>query len=179
MVADVAGDITRRGIVFPDFTDLSKPLRCTLDGAILDPSNCSSSTLAQWISRQLLVNHVDWVETSRRLLQMTHDFLQNQESSQVQIVSFGPSSSTLLAQVRSGVPHPRCEFLDSTRFRNAQQLKPPPATGGDIAIVGMSVNLPGGSGLEKLWETLSTGLSAVSEACNLVSSAIFSGNADK
>lgn len=178
MLADVAEDITRRGILFPDFVDLVKPLRCTSDGSILDSFSCSCSTLALWISRQLLVDHVDWVETSHRLLQMTQEFLRSKPFSRVQIVSFGPSSRTLLAQARSSVPHPRCEFLDSSSFRKVQESKPPATSGEDIAIVGMGVNLPGGKGPEKLWETLSTGLSAVSEVCLLVSIEFFSRNAD-
>lgn len=148
---EVVQDTRQQQVEFPKFENLQIPIRSTLDGSILDIQT-SNDSLAHWVIRHILLYPVDWVKTSRNIAA-------SQGSVVLQLFSFGPGSESLFTAFRSDDLHPRFEPQDLSSFKHrglsSQQ--------DGIAIVGFGVNFPKGDGEEELWETLSKGLSAVSE----------------
>ena len=148
-VLDVAQDVQRRAIVFPTMADMRKPVRSTVDGSYLP------KTVKDWIPcvvRHLLVHCVDWGKTSQEICSGLAQYRDEKQS--VQILSMGPSTSSLLAEIKAAAPQ-NVRLVDLSPF--SPKASEPLSRPDDIAIVGMGVNLPGSSNLDQLWEILSTG----------------------
>lgn len=160
VVEEVSKDLETRNITFPSFADLKKPLRSTLDGAFLLQGKEKTDTLAETLLRVLLVQTVDWSMTSAEISKAAHKSLDHDPNMEIEIESFGPSSTSLLAEIRRQQHNPRMRVTDVS-----QSLLPPKHSGvkDAIAIIGMAVNFPGGKGAPALWETLLGGFSTVEE----------------
>lgn len=154
VVEEVVRDIKQQNIDFPQFGNLQTPIRSTLDGSILD-THTSNDSLAHWVIRHILLYPVDWVKTSQNIAEVMAD----QGNTVPQLFSFGPSSESLFMEIKSHDLHPRFELKDLSSF----EYRRPSIQKDGIAIVGLGVHFPKGNGEEELWETLSKGLSAVSE----------------
>lgn len=151
VVEEVVQDIKRQKIDLPKFENLHVPIRSTLDGSFLDIQT-SNDSLAHWVIRHILLYPVDWVKTSRNIAA-------NQGSVAPQLFSFGPGSESLFMAFKSDDLHPQFELQDLSSFK----YRGPSSQQDGIAIVGFGVHFPKGEGEKELWETLSKGLSAVSE----------------
>lgn len=151
VVEEVVQDTKQQQIEFPNFENLQIPFRSTLDGSILDIQT-SNDSLAHWVTRHILLYPVDWAKTSRNIAA-------NQGSVVSQLFSFGPGSESLFMAFKSDDLQPRLKPQDLSSFKH----RGPSSQQDGIAIVGFGVHFPKGEGEEELWETLSKGLSAVSE----------------
>ncbi|KAL9620218.1 MAG: hypothetical protein Q9160_005227 [Pyrenula sp. 1 TL-2023] len=104
---------------------------------------------------------VDWHKTALSISKHSSDFLDFNHSRSLEIVSIGPNGSSLLFDIKQ---KPRDRLKIVNWFQDDKF--PKPVASGDknaIAIVGMGINLPKGSTLPELWDTLSKCLSAAEE----------------
>ena len=157
---EVIRDVKRRNIRFPEFKDLKMPVRSSSDGLIINEETSESSSYTTLVVRHLLIHPVDWVKTSKGISSAVQNSLDQTRGKSVEIVSFGPSSDSLFAELKSLNRGAAVTFTDRSAFKSGEATI---IQASDIAIVGMGVNFPKGNGQAQLWETLSTGLSAVSE----------------
>ncbi|KAK4215595.1 hypothetical protein QBC37DRAFT_281428 [Rhypophila decipiens] len=158
----VVNDCERRGISFPVSLEKKKPIRSssTRDGSLFHPTK--PQDVLTWLAEHLLVRCVDWCCTIRAMADNINDYLDKDKNRDltVKVMSFGPGSNSLFPQVAN----PRTQLADLSPFKPAPPISFNPQQHKDsIAIVGMSVNLPLGQSPSQLWETLASGLSAVSE----------------
>lgn len=172
---EVTRDTDKRSVQLPSFDDLRKPIRSTLDGTILDRTDPKPLGIVQWITWHILVHCVDWVTVSSGLSEVVRETLAAQPRSRVQLISFGPSSGLLLADIKTQSAQSNVEILDLSPFKSTTTSTPSPYFQDGIAIVGMGINLPKGKGPKELWETLSNGLSGVQEVFNRQCSYPYSG----
>jgi hypothetical protein len=161
VVTEVLEDLHRRKVVLPCYSSPPKPIRSTLDGSLFDTSNIDSFQVLEWLAQHLLVHCVEWSATAQQIAVRSRQLLEDDPTSVVKLLAFGPSSGNLFPEFDR--IDPRIELLDLSPFKVKQKSSSSGDYQDSIAIVGMSVNLPKGNGTEQLWETLSTGLTAVQE----------------
>lgn len=160
----VLQDVERRRINFPGFRDLNIPIRSTHDGSILDGRTLRTESLAEWVTRHLLIYPVDWVNACEGIIAKIAENRKSHVSIKTEIMSFGPSTESLLAYMKNQTFGPNPKYVDRSSFDSTEnQYTSSINEHDDIAIVGMGVNFPKGKGPKNLWETISSGLSAVSE----------------
>jgi len=157
---EVMRDVKRRNVRFPGFKDLILPVRSSSDGLIISEETTESSSYTTLVARHLLIHPVDWVKTSEGISLAVQNSLEQTRGQPVEIISFGPSTDSLFAELKNRNRDAAVTFTDRSAFKfgEATQIRET-----DIAIVGMGVNFPKGNGQVQLWETLSAGLNAVSE----------------
>ncbi|KAK7978163.1 hypothetical protein PG988_005653 [Apiospora saccharicola] len=165
VVQEVIEDSRRRAISFPPCSARAKAIRSTLDGTLFDMSEAASDEVVAWLSRHLLIHCVNWSDTAEQIATGVRPLLEQEPDATVKILSFGPASSSLFPDLQP--LDSRVTLLDMSPFKMGSGN---PSLSGEtqdgVAIVGMSVNLPKGQGVEMLWETLSQGLDAVQEIPN-------------
>ena len=162
IVDEVCNDIKTRSISFPCLTDGQKPIRSTVDGIYLAPSKHDDISFAVAALRLLLVNSVDWRPTMEKMLASVNDHFDKEPTTNVQILSIGPNTNSLLYGVKSN-PHlnPRLQIIEQSH--SIKISKSASYSSSDIAIVGVGVDFPQSKGMNELWETLSNGLCTVEE----------------
>ena len=159
----IAQDVHDRNIGFPTFEDLKTPIRSTLDGTLLDAHRVGGISFAQWVTRHLLIYPVDWMKTTCGISAAIHRNLENHSEAGIEVVSFGPSSESLLDSVKSQASHSMVTFSDFSSFGATEQHSKSSSQQDDIAIVGMGIEFPKSKGQKGLWKTLSEGLCAVQD----------------
>ncbi|OBS25289.1 hypothetical protein FPOA_05822 [Fusarium poae] len=162
VVEQVEETVTRRSICFPFCQESLRPIYSTLDGTSFNFSGSSPDGLVLWLTRHLLIHCVNWRDTSQAIVADIRRILQPSQATAVDIMSFGPASSSIFPIMES--QNPRIQCIDMSSFKaNKGSTAHPSGRPDDIAIVGMSVKLPKGQGAAQLWDTLSSGLNAVQE----------------
>ena len=111
-VEKVLRDVQRREINFPSMKDLKRPIRPTYDGHILNYQHLYNTNFAEWITRHLLTYPVDWVTTSQRLSINVVDFSKSGETSEVEVIPFGPSTEIIFTEIKTRLSYPRIAFAD-------------------------------------------------------------------
>lgn len=165
VVDEVCQDLKQRDIPFPSFQDLLRPVRSTLDGSYIKQQG--GKPLSYCALTLLLVHPVDWHTTARSISGSISEVLNGNSSKSIELLSIGPSGSSLLFDFKQK-PHSRLQIVNWSQ--QDQLLKSPAvADKNAIAIVGMGINLPKGSTLPELWDTLSKCLSAVEEVFMILS----------
>ena len=159
----VLRDIEQRNVGFPSFRDLKRPLRSTHNGLILDSQHLDTTDLAGWVVRHMLINPVDWVNVSKAISVSVEQSLRSHTPTEVEVVSFGPSTESILADIRSRMSDHRLRYIDRSSFQSKEHQGASASEKESIAIVGMGVHFPKGKGQQELWETLSGGLNAISD----------------
>ena len=159
---EVIRDVKRRNIRFPEFEDLRMSVRSSSDGLIISEKTIGLSSYTMLLVRHLLIHPMDWVKTSSGISLAIQNSLEQTRGQPIEIVSFGPSSDSLFAELKNLNRDSAVTFTDRSAFKSGEAATIQPM---DIAIVGMGVNFPRGNGQAQLWETLSMGLNAVSEVC--------------
>lgn len=163
VVEEVLLDLEERGSGFPSFEDLKKPLRSTLDGGFFESGEGEDSIFVEALLRSLLVTTVDWSVTSKVIAKSTYKLLDQEPSAEVEILSFGPSSTYLLSEIRRRQQHPRMRTADVSQTNSMPKPQRSEDDKDAIAIVGMSVNFPLGEGVDELWDTMTQALNACKE----------------
>lgn len=161
VVQEVIEDVRNRGVSLPSCSVPAKPIRSTLDGTTFDSSYTGAPELLEWLVRHLLVYCVNWKDTAHNIAASVRELLEGESETVVKILSFGPGSGSLFPDFQPS--ESRIELLDLSPFRPSRKDRSSCDDQDSIAIVGLSVNLPGGKGTEELWETLAQGLDAVQE----------------
>ncbi|KAK8134555.1 polyketide synthase [Apiospora sp. TS-2023a] len=166
VVQEVIEDTRRRAISFRSCSAGAKAIRSTLDGTLFDMSNTASEEVVAWLSQHLLIHCVNWSDTAEQIATSVMSLLEQEPEAAVKVLSFGPASSSLFPDLQP--LDSRVALLDMSPFKMGGGNNP--ALSGEqqdgVAIVGMSVNLPKGQGVEMLWDTLSQGLDVVQEIPN-------------
>ena len=160
-VIEVLGDIARRQIYFPDAADLKIALRSTLDGTAVDALSLTTESLVHWVIKQILVCPINWTLVCRGISASIQE-VPNNTMSKFTVVSFGPSSESLFAELKGNSYASNLDLVDLSPFKSSR-LDAWSTNSNDIAIVGMGVNFPKGNDTKEFWTTISEGLSAVSE----------------
>ncbi|KAM0544995.1 hypothetical protein ACHAPJ_011576 [Fusarium lateritium] len=162
VVSSVQREIDRRDVSFPQCSKPMKPIYSSLDGTLFDGLNESSGELQVWLARHLLVHCVNWPRTSQAMAANIQSILQQDSDKIIEVLGFGPSSGSLFPIFEPQDSRIRC--LDVSSFKAGKIFSSQSSNcRNDIAIVGMSVQLPKGQSTSELWETLSQGLNAVQE----------------
>lgn len=160
VIHNVESDIESRKIRFPKFSDLKRPLRSTNDGSLIQV-NATSSQLDRHLVKSLLASCVKWNATMQSMLEQIHSTLADKDTT-VQLECFGPGTGYMLACLKTQQLPARLRIDDLSIPALATKQNPGPQSG-DIAIVGMGINFPGGKGSDELWKTLLKGLNCIQE----------------
>lgn len=151
IVTQVMQDVERRNIRLPTWAMLQAQVRSAATGEILQ---ASSQALVQALLEHIFVDNVDWQSTWRGI-QAEAAERKEQDRGNVRIVFLGPNTSPFQPNARSLTAEGGLECVTT------KSLAQPQFSDDDIAIVGMSVEFPEGSGKEAFWDTLKAGRSTV------------------
>lgn len=150
-------DSETRDISFPDWNSLHSPVRAVTDGDPWIPGSSRSHCLAEAALRSIFNDQVNWRSTSQKMGDSLCDRFKCDSDARYRILGFGPGSRSLLQFAKELSLQNQLEVIDNV----ADSLKSP--SGEDIAIVGLSVNYPGGRGQKQFWDLLAEGTNVVSE----------------
>ncbi len=153
-------DVERRKISFPTWQSLHAAVRSVTHGGYfrsLSPGSGEQTSILEEALRSIFIETVDWRRASINLANSINTRLQTDSSARHRILGFGPGSRSLTQALGSDLLEPHVQVVDN--FAESLALPAPD----DIAIVGLSVNFPGGRGQEQLWETLQGAISTVTE----------------
>jgi hypothetical protein len=162
-VGAILGDVERRKISFPGWKALHAPVLSAADGRHmspnLDPSTplASSTGLLEQALRDMFTQRVDWKRTSANLRDSITARLRGDSSAAYRIIGLGPGSRSLLEPLQRSSLLPGLSVVDDSALFLA------PAPDDSIAVVGLSINVPGAKGQQQFWELLSRVGSTVTE----------------
>ncbi|KAI1746541.1 hypothetical protein F4782DRAFT_545231 [Xylaria castorea] len=144
VVAQVLRDVESRRIEFPTWETLHAPLRSSTTGDRMIRGS-SYGSLLETILSSIFVELCDWKKTRQKLYEEAIKYLTHDHEAKYRILCVGPGTRSLL---QGTVTHDRLSIVG-----NISEL-----IEGDtedmIAIVGMSINYPGASCLDQLWDVL-------------------------
>lgn len=146
----------KRQLAFPSQQDLVVPIISTIDGSLIRSKNGSSSTdLLSQILDMILMECTNWISVEDTIVSLAHE-RRSQNRDILTVCNYGPSNGALTRP--KDVPE-HVEVLDTSVELYADQT----SRESDIAIVGMSLDLPGAPDPEALWRNLMNGLNSCSE----------------
>ena len=145
----IISDVSRRNLVFPTFGDLKLPLRSTFTGKIISQENAGSATLLELIVDMIVVQPVRWDAIVSELSKSPVS------RRPVHLLAIGPGTS--LANVTRKALAGDVSIIDINKYAEESATQEP------IAIVGMSLNMPGASEASQLWHILEEGINTVSQ----------------
>lgn len=151
----IISDVSRRNFVFPTFSDLKLPLRSTFTGKIVSQESAGSATLLELIVDMIVVQPIRWDAIVSELSKSPVS------RCPVHLLAIGPGTS--LANVTRKALAGDVSIIDINRYAEESATQEP------IAIVGMSLNMPGASETSQLWHILEEGINTVSQvnACTI------------
>lgn len=180
VVQDILRDVKRLEIPFPDWAALKIPVRSTVDGTFLASTQPQSDTLLEAAIRCMLIHPVDWQATASNILDSALQRLDMNAELCSRVLALGPNGGSLFTSAKNTALHPRLQIeyrYASTSSRNHHMLTLRSTSSksngteswhkSDIAIVGMSVNLPGGEDLHAFWDMLQNSTNVSTEVINL------------
>lgn len=174
-VNTVLSDVERRKIAFPGWASLHAPVLSCADGRHMSPSSnglnspdgsnpsTPTTSLLEQALRNIFTERVEWKTTSSNLRDSIAARLQSDSSAAYCVLGVGPGTRFLLdplLQASSHSPLPGLTVVEDA----AMYAAPAPD---DIAVVGLSVNVPGAKGQEAFWRLIEAGLSTVGEVRRL------------
>ncbi|KAL2018289.1 hypothetical protein VTK56DRAFT_993 [Thermocarpiscus australiensis] len=158
-VRTILSDVERRKITFPGLESLHAPVLSSADGRHMSPNPSTpltSTGLLEQALRNIFTERVDWKRTSTKLRDSITTRLRGDSSAAYRIIGLGPGSRSLLEPLQGSSPLPGLIVVDDS----AMYLAPAPD---DIAVIGLSINVPGAKGQQQFWQLLSGGVSTVTE----------------
>ncbi|KAI0055306.1 polyketide synthase [Artomyces pyxidatus] len=151
---EVLQDLIRRRITFPSYSNIRTPIRSTYSAELLDKDG--SGSFAEAIVDMILIQPVNWDQVVGSLIEATP------EDQTVRLINVGPGAG-LTRSMERAFPHGNVHSLDLTMPDKVNVKDVPAPAQEPIAIVGMSVNMPGAPNIAKLWEVLEQGINTISE----------------
>jgi hypothetical protein len=170
VLEEVVQGVQKLQIPFPDWSNLQVSVRSTIDGEVLASTQPDSSLLRAAL-RCMLIYPVDWTSTLESSIESSHQRLEANAELHSEVLALGPNARSMLTRGKSAATHPR---LDIRSIPSKENSKTDCLRMDDIAIVGMSVNMPHCHGLEDIWTVLKNGTSLATEVCSAV---VFEGAA--
>lgn len=145
----ILSDVSRRNLAFPTFADLTLPLRSTFSGEIISQESAGPATLLELIVDMIVVQPVRWDAIVSELSKspVSHR--------PVHLLAVGPGTS--LANVTRKALAGDVSIIDINKHAEESATQEP------IAIVGMSLNMPGAPEASQLWRILEDGINTVSQ----------------
>ncbi|KAI1275968.1 ketoacyl-synt-domain-containing protein [Xylaria sp. FL0933] len=153
LVHHVLSDVRSRNIEFPVWDSLLAPVRSTTSGLLMKQTP-DSGTLLEATLCHIFIDMVDWRATARSV---ASEAVIEQHVPNMRIVCIGPGAESL-ARHGSNLWASAGVSVVGNLLRSLSSPSPD-----DIAIVGLSSNLPCGRGVEQLWEALENGRSTATE----------------
>ncbi|RDB14789.1 Non-reducing polyketide synthase terA [Hypsizygus marmoreus] len=147
-------DVVSRNIQFPNFSDIKVPIRSTLTGDLITKDETSGSLL-ELVVDMILIHPVNWNILVGKVVKSSPD------NHPIELLNVGPGSG-LTRGVERTFARRNVTVTDLTaainihHYQNKAEQEP-------IAIIGMSVNMPGAPNTSKLWELLEKGINTISE----------------
>lgn len=160
LVHQVLQDCTTRSIDFPTWHSLHAPIRSTSTGDRMIGPDATGVSLLETALRSIFVTKADWTAAQECLSQSVSSILDRDPEADVRVLALGPGSPSLVSNVNVFSDSPRLSIIDNVLDLSAHSTG---HSSDAIAIVGLSVNYPGGKGQEEFWDTLAKGISTVSE----------------
>lgn len=172
---DILQDVERLQILFPDWNSLQRPVRSTIDGSLLAPVQSKPNTLLDAALRCMLIHPVDWHVTVGNILESASQRLELDPDLHSRILALGPNASSLFATAKGAALHQRLEIehvyvtiqSDRALLTSHSPFKRSSETDSwrksDIAIVGMSVDVPGSEDLHDFWDMLQNSTNVATE----------------
>lgn len=149
-------EFEKRHIAFPSQQDLVVPIISTIDGSLIRVKKGGSSTdLLSQILDMILMECTNWISVEDAIVSLAHE-RRSQNHDVLTVCNYGPSNGALTRP--KDVPE-HVEVIDTSVELYTGQT----SQEGDIAIVGMSVDLPGAPDPEALWRNLMNGINSCSE----------------
>lgn len=146
----------KRQLAFPSQQDLVVPIISTIDGSLIRSKKGSSLTdLLSQILDMILMECTDWISVEDAIISLVQE-RRSQNHDVLTVCNYGPSNGALTRP--KDVPE-HVEVLDTSVEPYTGQT----SREGDIAIVGMSLDLPGAPDPESLWRNLMNGINSCSE----------------
>lgn len=157
VVKQVQDDVERRQITFPSWDSLQVPLRSSLTGRRMD-SQSELQSLLESILTSIFVDIVHWPRVHTAISDHLNHTRKRDARVNYRVLGLGPGADSLISRLKQELHGPRISITShiSDFIHAVNELS-------GVAIVGISANFPSGKGLQKLWETLEQGRSAVSE----------------
>ncbi|KAK7036095.1 Non-reducing polyketide synthase tera [Favolaschia claudopus] len=150
---EVLVDISRRGIQFPDFTDLHVPIQCTISGNLIPRQTQSQGSLVELVLDMILTHPVNWHLVVAKLLETAPEY------NNLRLVNFGPGGG-IIKTVERVFSRDRVSSIAATRENVLAHVG---AKSQPIAVVGAAINVPGANNIEQLWRLLEDGVDTLSE----------------
>lgn len=175
VVQDIVRDVERLRIPFPDWNAVKVPIRSTVDGCLLDSTHPQSNTLLDAALRCMLIHPVDWHTTVSNILESASQRLELNGDLCSRILALGPNGSSLLTSAKSTTLHPRLQiehmYVTTPCDRPLLTFQSPASKSigsdswrkSDIAIVGMSADIPGSEDLHAFWDMLHNSTNVATE----------------
>ncbi|KAI1528845.1 Polyketide synthase modules, partial [Pyrenophora tritici-repentis] len=151
VVQDILRDVKRLEIPFPDWEALKIPVRSTVDGTFLASTQPQSDTLLEAAIRCMLIHPVDWQATASNILDSASQRLDMNAELCSRVLALGPNGGSLFTSAKNTALHQRLQIEHST---SSKSIGSESWHKSDIAIVGMSVDIPGGEDLHAFWDML-------------------------
>lgn len=153
---EVCADVVARKINFPTFLDLVAPIRSTFTGDIISEITEPSGSLMKQIIDMVLIQPINWdLVVNQMVAKLTPGVQAN-----LLDVGLGAGLIRVIEKAIAPCSIGRLEILDLSfggRLLKCVAKQEP------IAIVGMSINMPGAMNVEKLWEMLVNGVNTIAE----------------
>ncbi|KAL8766516.1 MAG: hypothetical protein Q9209_006732 [Squamulea sp. 1 TL-2023] len=158
--AHILADAADRALTFPSLSELRVPLYLG-EAVPLTNSATAQQSMLEVILDWILTRPVDWLSGQDQIFSN----LAAAESDGClirEILNFGPGYGVSKTEAQQ---RPTVKVLDASVGKSNDRSPNPPSTGsyGDIAIVGMAVDLPGAPDTASLWKVLKDEINVVTE----------------
>lgn len=176
VIQEIIKDVERLGIPVPEWKSLRIPVRSTVDGSLLAPTQPKADTLLHTVLRCMLVHPVDWKTTVWAVIESAAQHLDKEIDLQSRMLAIGPNASSLFTATKGASLHPRLKiehmYVLPLQCHESPLTKPSPSKKplttetwhkDDIAIVGMSVDIPGSDDLHDFWDMLQNSTNVATE----------------
>ena len=113
----------------------------------------------------ILTRPVDWLSAQNQIFS-DPAIVRGDGSLDREVLNFGPGYGVVKSEAQRR-PNVRVLDVSSGKGNDDQGFTPTPKTSdGDIAIIGMAVDLPGAPDSESLWKVLMDEINTVEQVCN-------------
>jgi Beta-ketoacyl synthase, N-terminal domain len=165
VVDAVLQDVERRDIGFPTTDALRHPVRNTANGSCITPETPRSQTLVHLVLEMILIQPIEWLETSAMLLQELQTNLNLRPTAcTLRALFYGPFAPLMMSGLSKKSLRSHIEMLDiSHESRDAQMSCNYGESSRDIAIIGIGVDFPNGTDTNQFWGALKNGMNFVQE----------------
>ena len=154
---EVLKDVKSRDIRFPTFEELLVPLRSSFTGELIEASSLEE-TLVTSVVDMILLQPVNWNMVIEKLTSSISSDLE------INIFNVGTGKSAMKAlenslSLNSIIKVRSYDLVSDDVCPTGINVEEP------VAIIGMSVNMPGAQSVDRLWDVLNRGMTTLEAVC--------------